>query len=111
LRLARREGAHLESLNHAGCSGPFGTSLRRGQDLDHRVVVGDAARVALARPDQQVALREEHLDVAERMAATRAGANPSNVMLTVDIESGTVALPEAVIFGPACDRCPGTNER
>jgi hypothetical protein len=46
-----------------------------------------------------------------RMAATRAGANRSNVMLTVDIESGTVALPEAVIFGPACDRCPGTNER
>jgi hypothetical protein len=27
------------------------------------------------------------------MAATCAGANPSNVMLTVDIESGTVALP------------------
>jgi hypothetical protein len=41
----------------------------------------------------------------------RAGANPSNVMLTVDIESGTAALPEAVISGPACDRCPETNEQ
>jgi hypothetical protein len=75
-------------------------------------VVWDAARVALARPDQQAALREEHLDVAGAEGRdVRAGANPSNVMLTADIESGTVALPEAVISGPACDRCPGTNEQ
>jgi hypothetical protein len=75
-----------------GDPGPFGTSVRPGQDLDHRVVVGDAARVALARPDQQVALLEEHLDVAGADGRDlSAGANPSNVMLAVDIESGTVA--------------------
>ena len=70
---------------------PFGTSLRRGQDLDHRVVVGDAARVALARPDQQVH-SGKNMDVAGADGRDlRAGANPSNVKLTVDIESGTVA--------------------
>jgi hypothetical protein len=39
----------------------------------------------------------------------RAGANPSNVMLTVDIESGTVALPEAVI-SRACLRSLSWNQ-